>query len=64
VELNSVNNGLSTDWQKLIFHNGSQVNHQVSANGGNEKTQFNISLGYFKQGGTIDGMDFTKLTSG
>ncbi len=63
VELNSVNNGLSTDWQKLIFHNGSQVNHQVSANGGNEKTQFNISLGYFKQGGTIDGMDFTKLTS-
>src|SRR5258706_5269375 len=63
VELNSVTNGLSTDWQKLIFHNGSQVNHQVSANGGNEKTQFNISLGYFKQGGTIDGMDFTKLTS-
>ena len=63
VELNSVTNGLSTDWQKLIFHNGSQVNHQVSANGGNEKTQFNMSLGYFKQGGTIDGMDFTKITA-
>jgi TonB-linked SusC/RagA family outer membrane protein len=63
VELNSVTNGLSTDWQKLIFHNGSQVNHQVSVNGGNEKTQFNVSLGYFNQGGTIDGMDFTKMTA-
>jgi TonB-linked SusC/RagA family outer membrane protein len=63
VELNSVTNGLSTDWQDLIFHNGSQVNHQVSAYGGNEKTQFNMSLGYFNQGGTIDGMDFTKMTA-
>jgi len=63
VELNSATNGLSTDWQDLIFHNGSQSNHQVSANGGNEKTQFNIAIGYFNEDGTIDGMDFTKLTA-
>ncbi len=63
VELKSVQQGLSTDWQDLIFHNGSQTDHQVSANGGNEKTQFNMSLGYFNQGGTIDGMDFTKMTA-
>ncbi len=63
VELNSVNNNLSTNWQDLIFHSGSQVNHQVSANGGNEKTQFNISLGYFNQEGTITGMDFTRMTA-
>lgn len=62
VELNSVQNGLSTDWQKLIFKNGRQANHQVSVNGGNEKTQFNMSLGYFKQDGTIPGMDFEKVT--
>jgi TonB-linked SusC/RagA family outer membrane protein len=63
VELKSVEEGRSTDWQDLIFKNGSQVNHQVSVNGGNDKTQFNMSLGYFKQGGTIEGMDFTKITA-
>jgi len=61
-EFNSVQKGLSTDWQNLIFKNGSQVNHQVSVNGGNDKTQFNMSVGYFKQDGTISGMDFTKIT--
>ena len=63
VELNSVQKSLSTDWQNLIFQNGSQINHQLSASGGNEKTQFSMSVGYFKQGGTIKGMDFTKLTA-
>jgi len=62
VELKSVQEGRSTDWQDLVFQQGMQTNHQVSVNGGSEKTQFNISLGYFKQDGTIEGMDFTKLT--
>ncbi len=63
VELQSATEGRSTDWQDLIFHNGTQTDHQVSVNGGNEKSQFNMSLGYFNQGGTIDGMDFTKVTA-
>jgi TonB-linked SusC/RagA family outer membrane protein len=52
-----------TDWQKLIFKNGSQTDHNISVNGGNEKTQFNMGAGYFKQDGTIPGMDFTKFTA-
>lgn len=63
VEYNSAQNGLSTDWQDLIYHNGSQSNHQISVNGGNENTQFNISLGYFNEDGIIDGVDFEKFTS-
>jgi TonB-linked SusC/RagA family outer membrane protein len=63
VELNSATNGLSTDWQDLIFKNGRQTDHQISANGGNDKTQFNMSMGYFNQQGTIEGMDFTKMTA-
>jgi TonB-linked SusC/RagA family outer membrane protein len=50
------------DWQKMIFQNGSQTDHNVSVNGGNEKTQYNMAIGYFNQGGTIEGMDFTKVT--
>ena len=52
----------STNWQDLIFSNGSQTDHQVSVNGGTDKTQFNMSVGYFNQAGTISGMDFTKIT--
>lgn len=63
VELNSATNGLSTDWQDLIYHNGSQTNHQISVAGGNDKTQFNISLGYFDEDGIVDGIDFRKITS-
>jgi TonB-linked SusC/RagA family outer membrane protein len=62
VELNSVQNGLSTDWQDLIFQNGSQTNHQVTVNGGSEKTQFNVSVGYFNEEGMVPTMGFKKVT--
>ena len=52
-----------TDWQDLIFSNGSQTDHNISVNGGNEKTQYNMAIGYFKQGATIKGFDFTKLSA-
>jgi TonB-linked SusC/RagA family outer membrane protein len=63
VELNSATNGLSTDWQDLIYHNGTQQNHQISVSGGNDKSQVNLSLGYFNEDGIVDGMDFEKLTA-
>jgi TonB-linked SusC/RagA family outer membrane protein len=63
VEYNSAQNGLSTDWQDLIYHNGMQMNHQISVAGGNDKTQFNISLGYYDEDGTVDGIDYRKFTS-
>ena len=63
VELNSATNGLSTDWQDLIYHNGAQTNHQLSVAGGNDKTQFNISLGYYNEEGIVDGVDFRRITS-
>src|SRR5690606_19503380 len=63
VELNSATNGLSPDWQDLIYHNGAQMNHQLSVAGGNDKTQFNLSLGYYDEEGIVDGIDFRKVTS-
>src|SRR5690606_20603201 len=62
-ELPYVQGGLSTDWQDLIYHSGMQTNHQISVAGGNEKTQFNIALGYYDEDGTIDGMDYRKYTA-
>jgi TonB-linked SusC/RagA family outer membrane protein len=62
VELQSATDGTSTDWQDLVFQNGSQQDHQISVGGGTDKSQYNMSIGYFNQEGTIPGMDFTKLT--
>jgi TonB-linked SusC/RagA family outer membrane protein len=62
-ELESVNLGRSTDWLDLVITQGHQTNHQVSINGGNQDTQFNISLGYFNEEGIVDNMDYTRATA-
>lgn len=62
-ELESVSLGRSTDWLDLIVKQGHQTNHQISVNGGNESTQFNISLGYFNEEGIVDNMDYTRVTA-
>ena len=63
VELNSVTNGLSTDWQDLIYQNGSQSNHQVSVSGATDKTSLLLALSYFNEEGLIEGTDFNRITA-
>jgi TonB-linked SusC/RagA family outer membrane protein len=63
VELNSVVNGLSTDWQDLIYQNGSQLNQQVSVSGGSETSYINVALSYFKEDGLIEGTDYKRYTA-
>ncbi|MFP4093080.1 MAG: SusC/RagA family TonB-linked outer membrane protein, partial [Cyclobacteriaceae bacterium] len=62
-ELESIELGRSTDFQDLVLQNGWQTNHQLSVAGGNEKTQFNVSLGYFDEQGIISNMDYQRLTA-
>lgn len=50
------------DWLDLVLKNGFQTNHQVGVRGGTEKTQFNMSVGYFNEDGIIDNMDFERIT--
>lgn len=54
--------GRNTDWQSLILKQGSQQNHSLGVQGGNEKTQFYISAGYFKDNGIMPGLDFTRYS--
>jgi TonB-linked SusC/RagA family outer membrane protein len=51
-----------TDYQDLVLGTGYQTNHQISVNGGSESTQFNVSLGYFREQGIIESMDFERIT--
>jgi len=62
VELNSVQNGLSTDWQDLIYQNGAQLNQQLSILGGTEKSQVFVSFSNFKEDGLIEGVDYGRFT--
>jgi len=46
--------GEGTDWQSLIFNNSAGIqNHELSISGGNDKSTFYSSLGYFNQEGVI-----------
>jgi len=63
VELNSVQNGLSTDWQDLIYHNGSQLNQQLSLSAGTEKSSLRLAFSNYKEKGLIEGTDYNKYTA-
>ncbi|WP_321478424.1 TonB-dependent receptor [uncultured Bacteroides sp.] len=52
--------GKGTDWQDETFNYDAPIqNHQVSINGGNDKIQYFLSLGYFNQDGIVGG-DYNK----
>lgn len=50
-----------TDWQKEVLRTGVSQNHNVSINGGNDKTSYSASINYMKNQGIIRGTDFDRL---
>lgn len=51
-----------TDWKKVLFHTGSQQNHEFSAQGGSDKTKFYSSMSYTKQEGLTNNSGFERMT--
>jgi len=47
---------------KILTGNGFQQKHDIAISGGNEKTTYRFSTGYFDQKGLIQNMDFSRLT--
>ena len=54
--------GAGTNWQDLIFRKAPIQNHQLSINGGSEKTQLAMSLNYFNQDGIIINSNFKRYS--
>lgn len=53
-----------TDWSSLIFsETGWQQNHNVSINGGDEKSKYMVSLGYFDQKGNVKKTRYQKYNA-
>ncbi|MCF2659891.1 TonB-dependent receptor [Parabacteroides distasonis] len=55
--------GANTDWQKEVVRTGIAHNHNVGVSGGNEKSNYNVSLNYLNQEGIIRGTDMTRFTA-
>ena len=51
-----------TDWLDMILDNSVSQNYEVSVQGGNEKTNFNISLAAMDDKGVMKGDEFDRYT--
>ena len=54
--------GRSTDYQDLLLKNGFQQNHSIGIQGGNDRTQFYISAGYYVDKGVTEGLDYSRYS--
>jgi len=55
--------GTGTNWYNQAFRNALQTNHQVSVNGGTEKTTYNFSLGYTNEDGIVKTQNYQRYTA-
>jgi TonB-linked SusC/RagA family outer membrane protein len=62
IELDGIAKNRTTDYQDMMVRTGFQQNHSLGVQGGNEKTQFYISGGFFKDKGIIPGLDYTRTS--
>jgi len=52
----------NTDWQDELLRSAPMANYQISLSGGDEKTKYALSGGYFNQKGIILNSDFKRYT--
>ncbi|MDB5112286.1 MAG: TonB-dependent receptor plug [Mucilaginibacter sp.] len=62
-ELALYKGGGNTDWQKLLYKTALLTNHQVGVSGGTDKTQYDVSLGYYSAGGVYPGQSFDRYNA-
>ncbi|KAB1069189.1 TonB-dependent receptor [Tamlana haliotis] len=51
-----------TDWQDMIYRNGSVANHQLAVSGGSEKVKYYASTTYYTQDGILVNSDYERLS--
>ncbi len=62
IYVNPKNLGKGTDWQDALLRTAPIGSYQVSVSGGDEKTKYAISGGYFTQQGIIINSDFKRYS--
>ena len=59
-ELINYNQGITTDWQDLIFRNALTHEHQVGISGGTESTTYMAAVSYLGQEGVVENSKLTR----
>ena len=54
--------GTGTNWQNELFRTAPMQNHSLTINGGDARTQYLFSLGYFDQNGIALGSEFKRYS--
>jgi TonB-linked SusC/RagA family outer membrane protein len=62
VYVNPKNLGVGTSWQGELFRTAPMANYQISFSGGDDKTKYAISGGYFDQDGIIINSNFKRYS--
>ena len=60
--LDGTNGWGNTDWYSKTFGTGTTQHHTISASGGNEKSKFFASIGYFDQNGNVDNFNYSRYS--
>lgn len=58
----NIDAGRFTDWPSLILKDALQMNHNITASGGDEKTQFSLSAGLLQENGNVSPESFKRYT--
>jgi len=58
----NIDEGKFTNWPKLLLQNGLQMNHNITASGGDDKTRFAISAGLLQEDGNVKPEQFKRYT--
>ena len=58
-----VNNPANTNWQDEVLRTGFSHNHNVSINGGNNKTQYSASINFMDRQGVVRGTNMDRLNA-
>lgn len=61
--VDNYNAGIGYNWLDMVLQKGLQTSHNLSVMGGSEKTQYNVSMGYFKEEAVIPGMDYERINA-
>lgn len=59
----NTNLGVGTNWRDVILRDAMVTNHQISVNGGGEKSTYNLSLGYLNQDGNVENNNYKRYTA-
>jgi TonB-linked SusC/RagA family outer membrane protein len=59
----NTNLGEGTNWRDVILRDAMVTNHQISVNGGGEKSTYNLSLGYLNQDGNVENNNYKRYTA-